>query len=212
MKMTKSYYVEYDNIFLVEEHKWALYCWEKYRKHYGNIPSRLVHLDYHSDSLSYEGNQNILKKMNLNDLYKHIEEDKYIRLDSFIVPAILRGYIKYVDFYCFQSDDYLLPFDYVPKKIHRNIESLVQNVNGDEIILDIDLDLFNHDGDGQMYVKGNLWKDEEIKVFIEKCTPLIKHAKVITIAQSPGFTGDINDIEHLTELVIPMILNIRKQG
>ena len=208
--MSKFYDEIYDDIFLVEDHKWALFCWEKYRSNSENIPHRLVHLDYHWDSLDYGGNKDLLTKMNLDDMYDHIQEDKYIRLDSFILPAIHRGFIKHIDFYCFQDEEYLLPFDYVSYEAHKSIDDLLKSVGTDEIILDLDMDLFNKDGDGQMYEKGDLWNKNEIIDFITKCKPLIEQAKVVTIARSPDFTGDDEDIEYLTTLVIPMIIEIKK--
>lgn len=41
----------YSNVYLMDNHKWALYCWEFYRQK-KQLPSTLVHLDYHWDAIN----------------------------------------------------------------------------------------------------------------------------------------------------------------
>jgi len=208
----EEYFEEiYPNIWIMHNHKWSLYCWELYRER-NNIPSTLVHLDYHWDAINdYSENESTIKDMNLITMKDVLIEEIDIRKDSFIAPAIIRGYINRVDFHCFQTTDIGLTDsildNYKPiQNIHEKIEDLIQSVGNKEIILDLDLDIFNKSGK-----LGELWSGEEVKNYIHKITPLIKQAKIITIAMSYGFSGNNEDIEYLTKLVTPMIINIKER-
>lgn len=209
----EEYFEEiYPNIWIMHNHKWSLYCWEKFKEN-NDIPSILVHLDYHWDACNdYSEDESIIKNMNLKDIKNELIEDTNIRKDSFIAPSIIRGYINRIDFHCFQTNNaigfdnnFLNRYD-VTENVCNNIEDLVQNIRDQEIILDIDLDIFNTLGSRM----GNLWSKEEIESYIHTITPLIKQAKIITIAMSYGFSGSDEDIEYLTKLVVPMIINIKK--
>ena len=202
----------YPNIWIMHNHKWSLYCWEKYRES-NKIPSTLVHLDYHWDACNdYSENEPTIRDMNLENIKDELIEDANIRKDSFIAPAIIRDYINRVDFHCYQKDnaigfdtDFLKRYNAV-ENVCENIEDLVKNIGEQEIILDIDLDIFNSLGSKM----GDLWSKEKIESYIHTITPLIKQAKIITIAMSYGFSGSDEDIKYLTKLVVPMIINIKK--
>ena len=209
----EEYFEEiYSNIWIMHNHKWAFYCWEQYRES-NDIPSILVHLDYHWDACNdYSENESTIRDMNLKDIKDVLIEDTNIRKDSFIAPAIIRGYINRIDFHCYQKDnaigfdaDFLSRYNAI-ENVCENIEDLVQNIGDKEIILDIDLDIFNTLGSRM----GKLWSKEDIESYIHKITPLIKQAKIITIAMSYGFSGSDEDVENLTKLVVPMIINIKK--
>jgi len=140
-----------------------------------------------------------------------ISEEQYIRKDSFIAPAIIRKFINRVDFYCFQNntevglDSSLLTKYQVKQNIYNQIDDLVKSTGTCEIILDIDLDIFNTIGSKF----GKLWSKDKIINYINKLSPLIKKAKIITIAMSYGYTGSNEEIEYLTKLVIPLIIETR---
>ena len=56
----------YPNIWIMDNHKWALYCWEQYRVK-NQIPSTLVHIDYHWDAVNdYYENEDELKNIDLD--------------------------------------------------------------------------------------------------------------------------------------------------
>lgn len=197
------------NIWIMDNHKWALYCWEQYRIK-NKIPSTLVHLDYHWDAMNaYFEDESFVKNMDLKALYNEIKNN-IIRCDSFITPAIIRGYIDKVDFHCFQTDTIGFDGDFLNRyntrqNIHNNIEDLVNEIGKQEIILDIDLDIFNTLG----MRMGSVWFKEEIKTYINKINPLIKQAKIITIAMSYNYASSNEDIEYLTKLVIPLIIKTK---
>jgi hypothetical protein len=206
----ENYFKEiYPNIWIMDNHKWALYCWEQYRIK-NQIPSTLVHLDYHWDAINnYFEDESLVKNMDLKALYNEIKNN-IIRCDSFITPAIIRDYIDKVVFHCFQTDTIGFDGDFIKRynttqNIHNNIEDLVNEIEKQEIILDIDLDIFNTLGMSM----GSVWCKEEIKTYINKINPLIKQAKIITIAMSYGYTGSSEEIEYLTKLVIPLIIETR---
>jgi hypothetical protein len=201
----------YPNIWIMHNHKWALYCWEQYRER-NEIPSTLVHLDYHWDVCNdYSKNESTIRDMNLNEMQDVIIENTNIRKDSFIAPAIIRGYGNRVDFHCYQKDTIGFDTDFLNRynaieNIHDKIEDLILAIGSQEIILDLDLDIFNTLGTKF----GVLWEKEKIESYINTIIPLIKQAKVITIAMSYGHTGNDDDIEYLTKLVVQMIVNIKK--
>lgn len=201
----------YPNIWIMDNHKWALYCWEQYRVK-NQIPSTLVHIDYHWDAVNdYYENEDELKNIDLDTMKNIISEEQYIRKDSFIAPAIIRKFINRVDFYCFQNntevglDSSLLTKYQVKQNIYSQIDDLVKSTGTCEIILDIDLDIFNTIGSKF----GKLWSKDKIINYINKLSPLIKKAKIITIAMSYGYTGSNEEIEYLTKLVIPLIIETR---
>lgn len=165
-KDDKEYFSEiYPNIWIMNDHKWAVYCWEKYRMP-NTIPATLVHLDYHWDAINdYNKDDSIIKKMELEAIENEIIKNNNIRKDSFIAPAIIRGYINRVDFHCFQTDtpkglgqEFLNTYNCI-ENIHSTIEDLVQSIGDQEIVLDLDLDIFNTLG----FKGGSLWSTEEIK-------------------------------------------------
>ncbi|MGE4418570.1 MAG: UPF0489 family protein [Sulfurimonas sp.] len=208
----EEYFEEiYPNIWIMDNHKWSLYCWEQYREE-NDIPSILVHLDYHWDAINdYHEDESIIKKMNLVTMKDVLIKEDYIRKDSFIAPSIIRGYINRVDFHCFQTDteigldESLLANYNVEQNIHDKIGDLINSIGNKKIILDLDLDIFNKSDN---FLEGDLWSEEEIKNYIYKITPLIEQAKVITIAMSYGFSGSDQGREYLTKLVTPIIVDI----
>ena len=201
----------YPNIWIMDNHKWALYCWEQYRGK-NKIPSTLVHIDYHWDAVNdYYKNEYELNNIDLDTMKNIISEELYIRKDSFIAPAIIRKFINRVDFHCFQNntevglDSSLLTKYQVKQNIRYQIDDLVKSTGTCEIILDIDLDIFNTIGSKF----GKLWSKDKIINYINKLSPLIKKAKIITIAMSYGYTGSNEEIEYLTRLVVSQIVEIK---
>lgn len=211
-KIEKNDYYEeiFPNIWIMDNQKWALYCWEQYKEN-NPIPSTLVHLDYHWDAINdFLENESDLKKMNLREI-KETVKSNIIKYDSFLTPSIIRGYINSVYFHCFErNNEYGLDIDFLDRcnciqNVYENIDDLILSVDSKKIILDLDLDIFNKTGK-----KGKLWTENEIKCYIDKITPLIKQAEIITIAMSFGYTGSDKEIEYLTKLIIPIIIQKRE--
>ena len=56
-------------------------------------------------------------------------------------------------------------------------------------------------------MKGDLWKENEIAEFVNKCSGIIANSSLVTIAISPGYSGTKDDMIFLKELVVPKIVN-----
>ena len=74
-----------------------------------------------------------------------------------------------------------------------------------DLLLDIDLDIFNRSG---YWATGDLWTDTEIAEFLEGCSALINSSRLITIAMSFNYSGSKEDTKHLVRLVIPTVVEI----
>ena len=174
------------------------------------VPALLFHLDYHWDAVNdYNKPERIaeLVESKINDLFCLVDED-FITKDSFIAPAIIRGLIDEIHFYCMQFDNeigFSEPFkeEYsISEEIHYNTSTILNTVIQKEVIFDIDLDLFNR-SDNFLIV--DLWQEEEIIQFIDICIPLISQSTVVTIAMSSGYSGTDVDTRYLTNLLIQQL-------
>lgn len=87
----------YPNVWLMDDHKWSYFVWENFKRSSGLIPSTLVHIDYHWDAINdFKDSEAISLIVNpsLSELKELIKEDKYIRKDSYIAPAIINKMIS----------------------------------------------------------------------------------------------------------------------
>lgn len=212
LKMDDQYFEEiFPGVWLMDDHRWAYYIWEKALLGNRNErPCALVHLDYHWDGVNdfHDKPSAIRKLVEINDIdsiYCLVREDKDVRKDSFIAPAIIRGLVDEVHFYCKQEDtedglDALLLQGHNARQfIYRSIESLISLQTSKPIIFDIDLDLFNinkHD----MWAEGDLWTDTEIVEFLSMCSGMIQSSSVVTAAMSFGYSGTEQGTRHVTRL------------
>ncbi|HAB51865.1 MAG TPA: hypothetical protein DCE80_06800 [Ignavibacteriales bacterium] len=203
------------NVWLMKDHKWAFYAWQKY-KWQKRIPFlKLLHCDFHWDGINDFQDQEEINRLReirtLKELTKLIREDVYIRKDSFIAPAIIKKIFDHVYFYCFQNDeepglDQELLNCYGAKQTVVNDLSEISRLNS--FAFDLDLDLFNRNDD--MFYEGELWEKKEILNFIHKAEDFVRKAEIITIAISPGFSGNKKHSQYLQYLVVPEIERLRK--
>lgn len=212
--MRNSYYEEISpNIWLMDNHKWAFFAWENYL-HASDIhsPMTLIHFDFHWDGVN-DFNDDSEKKIledinNLEEIKRIIEENRLIKYDSYIAPAIIRRLINEVHFYCFQIDTEIglnspLLEEYDSKQIiHSEIQEIVNYEYNQQIIFNLDLDLFNK---SDMYLEGDLWSEVEILHFLEDCSTIVNNSAVITIAKSTGLSGTEDDTNYLVDLIVPKI-------
>ena len=198
----------------MDNHKWALYVWEKNRLTQGFYT--LVHVDFHWDA-NYDfwgkpDKEKDLKGASIERIEKLIREGDLIQYDSFIGPAIVRGLINDVHFLCFQededegfTDDELKAFN-SEQTIHTKAASLKRIETKQPILFDFCLDVFNRsDYDYQ----SDLWADEEIDTLLRECKPLVQKAQVVTVSMSYGCSGTKEDTKRLTEKVVPLFLEWR---
>jgi len=204
----------YPDVWLMDNHKWAFFIWEDYRyKNPGMLPPTLVHIDYHWDGIndfqSLAEINDLINVASSKEMRKLVAQDSLVRLDSFIAPSIIRRIIEEVHFHCLQSDsdegiDNDLLRRYRAKQFsHSNIDSLIQSAAGKSVIFDIDLDIFNRSG---QWSRGELWAEDDILSFLDKCSILIANSSLVTIAMSFDYSGASRDTKYLVQLAVPRII------
>lgn len=205
------------DVWLMDNHKWALLAWERHRAHAQDAPYTLIHADYHWDgvddfALDYEARQQLVDA-GLAELEAMTSDDEFIRYDSFIAPAVRRGTVADVHFFCFQDDGSDEGIDAemcaqlsVSQTLHGDAESLAAVKPGRPLIFDLCLDLFNRSDDWE---DGDLWSDAEVLRFLDTVSHHIKNAVMVTISISFGYSGTAEDSRHLAELVVPRVVAMR---
>ncbi len=206
-------------IWLMDNHKWALWVWERHAAQTGITRFTLVHADFHWDG-GYHPYFDADKSAevvgaDLAQLWALIEEDEWIRYDSFIAPALLRGRFDTIHFLCKQNDgcDVAISQDLLDRAgsaqvLHDNAESIAAIVPQRPLIFDLCLDLFNNDSKNEY--DGDLWPDAQIDEFLKTVRPLIEAADLLTVSLSFGCSGTEEDTRHLAAHVIPQILAWRE--
>lgn len=196
-------------IWLMDDHRWALKVWETERKHNRYT---LIHADYHWDACydfhDHPKHEASLLSASANDVAELVAAGEWITLDSFIAPAVRRGLIHTVHFYCFQDADEAFDKEFLAscgaKQVrHSSVASLAAAQIEDPLIFDLCLDLFNR---SDQWEEGDLWSDKEISLFLEAVRPLIVRANILTIAMSFNYSGSHADTRHLVKLVVPTLL------
>ncbi|MEX4003606.1 hypothetical protein AB4Y38_32505 [Paraburkholderia sp. EG285A] len=193
-------------------------AWERSARAHGAGPYALVHADYHWDAINDfhqdEAPRDQLFAADLTQLQMMVGEGNWIRYDSFIAPAVLRGLITQVHFFCLQDDDEpglddaLLHSTGVRQILHPDVQSLAQVDSGMPLIFDLCLDLFNRSD--QMYTS-DLWSDAEIRAFLDHVRPLIERASIVTVSLSFGYSGTEADTRRLAADVLPLIRRWRSE-
>lgn len=203
-------------VWLMDSHKWALVAWERERI----VGQRyvLLHADFHWDGVddfapdasAREG----LLAARFDDLVAMTVAEDHIRFDSFIAPAVRRGLLSEVHFFCREDDSNEVGLDAnlcaaagVKQLVHDDVESLARLDPVGPLIFDLCLDTFNHADD--MEFEGDLWTDADVLGFLEAMSSHIRAAAVVTISLSFGYSGTEEDTRHLAQLVVPRVLELR---
>lgn len=201
------------SVWLMDNHKWALYVWESFRQQAGGGRFTLAHADYHWDDgydfhCDPEQEQKLLTA-DLERLRAFIEKGEWIRYDSFIAPAVARGMFDALHFYCLQGDEWDVGIDENVRRpvgtdqvIHETPESFASLEAVFPLIFDLCLDLFNR---SDQFQEGDLWSDGEVLGFLNTVRPLIIGASLVTISLSFDCSGTAEDTRHLASLVLPKI-------
>lgn len=210
------------NFWIMDNHKWAFWAWEKYRAEDGHqLPTTLVHVDKHWDAANdWKDERRIEELLSITSLgglqkllTKGEDNRSCVRLDSFIAPSIIRGIINHVDFYCLQTDTERGLWPPFLEKLgstqilHESIDALVQRNKGHRLLFDLDIDIFNR---SDMWCETDHWSDDEVLRLLDSCAPIIRGALVVTVAISFGFSGDDDDARRLAKLVIGRLLELRE--
>jgi hypothetical protein len=202
------------NIWLMDDHRWALLVWERERK---EAKYTLIHADQHWDAAydfaeNEEAEQELLHA-NVAQIASYLRENKLIRYDSFIAPAVRRGLFDTVHFFCTENDkndigfyeDFLIQAG-ATQVVYSTVESLAAAQFRHPVIFDLCLDLFNRSGN---WMEGDLWIESEIKSFLRAIRHIVSAAEIVTISLSFNHSGTHDDTRRLARLVIPLLLSYR---
>ncbi|MGB8517588.1 MAG: UPF0489 family protein [Gallionella sp.] len=199
----------------MDNHRWALKVWENEKS---NQSYSLIHADYHWDNIcdfhdSAEIEEQLLQASSAQ-VAQLVAEGEWVCFDSFIAPALRRGLIHTVHFYCLQNegDDNAFDSDFLllcgtTQFVYTDIASLANAQIDGSFIFDLCLDLFNK---SDQWCEGELWNDTEIMQFLHTVRHFIHFAELVTVSMSFNYSGYVTDTRHLTELVIPWILECRE--
>lgn len=201
---------EAHSLFIMGNHKFALYSWMLARKKYNLDNATLLHFDYHYDCAIDSMVDDFIKKPSIK---KALEQACFkccpslspnrIMHDNFIIAAIEAGLFKDGKFVC-KEDDVPSVFNSTKKvkgrkidlRHYSSIDSCLRDINSipqNIICLDIDLDYFNN---SEVYGVANL-DDENI---IRNQLQLLKDIKGVvttTIAVSEDFCGNLESSKKL---------------
>jgi hypothetical protein len=90
-----------DRVWIMDNHRWAYWVWEMHRAQHGARGRYdLLHFDFHWDAGNdFHDSPEMTAALQSADLEKVLEwvsdsDDGYIRFDSFIAPAIIRGLLS----------------------------------------------------------------------------------------------------------------------
>lgn len=211
-----------ERLWLMDNHKWACWIWE--RQLGGLADGRraaLLHFDYHFDSVNDFFNDAdataALRAENIDQIKERIELEDRIAYDSFIAPALLRGVIGDVHFFCLQDDDWDRGIDDETLQhcgsrqiFYDSVAASAQASVARPYIFDLCLDLFNNEGT-KMY-EGDLWPEPEIIQALNSWSHLIRDAACVTVSLSFDYSGTAEDTRYLARLVIPEMLRILHDG
>jgi len=106
-----EYYEEIaKGIWLMDNHRWAYYIWESNRQIFNDEMAPIIHIDFHWDAgddfYNCPEKEKEFKFLSIEEVKTLVKEDEWIRFDSFICPAIIRGVSDEIHFLCFQDDGY----------------------------------------------------------------------------------------------------------
>lgn len=201
-------------VWLMDDHRWALKVWEMERRH---DRYTLVHADYHWDGC-YEFHERPKEEAKLvsaspTEVAHLVAEGEWVTYDSFIAPAVKRGLVHTIHFYCLQKDagDDALDEDFLQacgarQLLHKTPQELMAAQITGPMLFDLCLDLFNR---SDTWEEGDLWPDPDIVAFLETVRPLVAAAELVTVSMSFNYSGAAKDTRHLTSLVVPKILDYR---
>lgn len=181
------------NIFVMNNHRWAFFCWQKFYSKGSDEKIVLVHIDRHSDSDAIDENYTEDVKTNID--LKYIT-NKYLKWDNFIDAFIVRNnnnvkIISLVHRYN-ANDGFGQDEEEFEAETFSDKEKCFQYLKKEKVdILDIDLDYFLLENRDEAARK--LWEKNEIIEFFNDLFRNISYPKIITVATSPGCIGGKND-------------------
>ena len=209
-----NFYVEVTpNVWLMDDHRWAYLIWELHRDDFTSVPAAIVHVDYHWDAgddfFHYPDKEAEFINLPVAGIEDLVRENKWIRFDSFICPALIRRIADEVHFLCFQENGeegiYIesLKKNSACQYIYRSVDDLAKVKIEKPLIFDFCIDVFNRSDD--KWFQGEIWSSAEVYNFLSALKPLIKSAQLITVSMSYGYSGTEEDTAFLTRKVMGLI-------
>lgn len=206
------------DVWLMDNHRWAFYIWETRRVAFGGRKAPIVHVDQHWDSgddfFTSPDKEAEFKSLTISQVKQLVAEGKWIRFDSFICPAIIRGLSDEVHFLCFQGDGVdegiwggTLKKYKARQYIYRSSAELrCLKVKG-LYILDFCVDVFNR---SDILFAGEIWDINEIDGLLSDIKHLVIGASIVTISMSYGYSGTYDDTNRLTKYVVEQFCGWRE--
>lgn len=180
------------NIFVMNDHGLAFYCWQKFFKKENDNKILLVHIDYHADADLVDKKESI-NDITENDDVSYIANTYSTWINSLNIFSIKNNYnVKIISL--IHENDFGNAFGqgcekFEVKNFSNKQEKLffkyLKNKNID--ILDVDLDYFLDVNSAQNVFTP--WSEEKINNFFLNLFSTIKYPKIITVATSPGCMG-----------------------
>lgn len=220
LKENDEYYEKIANdIWLMDNHRWAYYVWELNRGVFNDCKAPIIHIDYHWDAgddfYNSPDKEAEFKSLTLNELKSLVQEGNRIRYDSFICPAIIRGISNEVHFLCFQGDgadegiyEGSLNKHNAHQYIYRSSTELKKLNIKTPYIFDFCIDVFNR---SEKYYTGVIWSMEEIEGLLSDIKHLVIGASIVTISMSYGYSGTKEDTSRLTKHILERFCDWREK-
>lgn len=190
-----------NKVFVSRDHNWAFSAWEIGRlRQYIKPGAVLVHIDNHLDDLCPE--KEIDNILNENDA---LTIGKTLKIDEFITPALKNGTLEKVlmisDYEISAREDIAVSRAYTLNHYDHIYKKDWNNMTQDKsIILDLDLDFFNHN-----YLdyceNGIISTDKIIRCQLDYIKNMMNW-DMVTVALSPEHCGGNEMCEHLFELFL----------
>ena len=200
-----------NGIWLMDNHKWSFFIWNSEIK--DNSKYLLAHVDYHWDAIydywDSPDEEQAFFSADDNEIINIVKENNYIRFDSFICPAIAKGLINEVHFYCPQGDEngdiaigdnFLAKFN-CKQVLHESSKTISKIRTTKPVLFDFCIDVFNRSNE---YYCSDILSDSEIENLLLDCKYLVESAEIITISMSYGYSGTESDTKRLTKKTVEM--------
>lgn len=186
------------NVHIVNNHRLAYTCWKMFFNPSKYTAIQLLHIDAHPDAVSSDfSRDSIPLGIVASDRLKAFS-DRELKWDNFLHPFVFehRDKIHLLNL-CHKSElvngfdlgcEPDIAFEYTSDR--DEFFSLFEARRYDALILDIDLDYFMTDQDGDDPVER--WKDEDVRSFMMALVQKFKiKPSIVTIATSPSCLGSL---------------------
>lgn len=190
------------NIFVMNDHGLAFYCWQKFFKKENSNKITVAHIDMHQDA-SFVSEEKIENgKTNYDDIRNNPDlgyiMNKYLSEANFIDTFSIRTDYNVKIILLVHENEKEGGFNKEKEKFevetfsHKDENEFFNYLKKEKVdILDIDLDYFLDINEARNVFTP--WSEERINNFFLNLFNAIKYPKIITVATSPRCMGEKND-------------------